>query len=98
MALLDGFSKLSTTLFSFYIADMPRPTEPVRQICYADDITVSASGVKNLGTRAKSRYLHDGDVPVLMGKLAFDISTKVIINLVYARPGAGQYPPEDQDH
>ena len=39
-------SKLSPTLFSFYIADMPRPTEPVRRICNADDITVWASGVK----------------------------------------------------
>ena len=38
--------KLSPTLFSFYIADMPRPTEPVSRICYADDITVWASGVK----------------------------------------------------
>ena len=34
-------SKLSPTPFSFYIADMPRPTEPVRQVCYADDINVS---------------------------------------------------------
>ena len=33
-------SKLSPALFSFYIADMPRPTEPVKWICYADDITV----------------------------------------------------------
>ena len=32
-------SKLSPTLFSFYIADMPRLTEPVWWICYADDIT-----------------------------------------------------------
>ena len=39
-------SKLSRTQFSFYIADMPRPTEPVRRICYADDITVWVSGVK----------------------------------------------------
>ena len=39
-------SKLSPTLFSFYIADMPRSTEPVRRICYADDITMWASGVK----------------------------------------------------
>ena len=76
---------------------MPRPTEPVRRICYADNITVWATGVKNLGTREKSKYIVYGDVPVLMGKLAFDISTKVITNLVYARPGAGQYPPEDQD-
>ena len=39
-------SKMSPTLFSFYLADMPRPTEPVNRICYADDITVWASGVK----------------------------------------------------
>ena len=39
-------SKLSPTLFNFYIADMPRPTEPVRRICHADDITVWASGEK----------------------------------------------------
>ena len=39
-------SRMSPTLFSFYLADMPRPTEPVKRICYADDITVWASGVK----------------------------------------------------
>ena len=39
-------SKLSPTLFSFYIAYMPRLTKPVRRICYADDITMWASGVK----------------------------------------------------
>ena len=37
-------SKLS--LFSFYIADMLRPTEPVKRVCYDDDITVWATGVK----------------------------------------------------
>ena len=41
-------SKMSPTLFSFYIADMPLPTEPVRRICYADDITVWASRIKIL--------------------------------------------------
>ena len=39
-------SKLSPSLFSFYIADMLRPTEPVKRVCYADDITVWATGVK----------------------------------------------------
>ena len=34
-------SKLS----NFYIADMPRPTEPVKQVCYADDQIVWATGV-----------------------------------------------------
>ena len=38
-------SKMSPTLFSFYLADMPRLTEPVRLICYADDTTVWATGV-----------------------------------------------------
>ena len=37
---------MSPTLFSFYLADMPRLTEPVKRSCYADDITVWASGVK----------------------------------------------------
>ena len=41
-------SKMSPSLFSFYIADMPRPTEPVKRICYADDLTVWATGVKIL--------------------------------------------------
>ena len=36
----------SPSLFSFYIADMPRPTEPVNRVCYADDVTVWATGVK----------------------------------------------------
>ena len=39
-------SKLSPSLFSFYLADMPKPTYPVKRICYADDISVWASGAK----------------------------------------------------
>ena len=39
-------SKLSPSLFSFYIADMSIPTEPVKRVCYGDDITVWATGVK----------------------------------------------------
>ena len=37
-------SKLLPSLFSFYLADMPR--QPVKRICYADNITVWAAGVK----------------------------------------------------
>ena len=33
----------SSSLFNYYIADMPRPTPPVKRVCYADDITVWAS-------------------------------------------------------
>ena len=38
-------SKLSQSLFSFYIADMPILTEPVKRVGYADDLTVWASGL-----------------------------------------------------
>ena len=33
-------SKLSLSLFNYYIADMPWPTPPVKRVCYADNITV----------------------------------------------------------
>ena len=39
-------SKLSPSLFNYYIADIPRQTPPVKRVCYADDITVCASGPK----------------------------------------------------
>ena len=39
-------SKLSPSLFNYYIADMPRPTPSVKRVCYADNITVWASGPK----------------------------------------------------
>ena len=83
-------SKLSPSLFSFYLDDMPRPTEPVKRICYADDITVLAPGVK-------IPELEHKDVLFLTGQLAIDISTKVISNLIYSTHGAGHYPSEDQD-
>ena len=39
-------SKLSPSLFNYYITDMPRPTPPVKRVCYVDNITVWASGPK----------------------------------------------------
>ena len=39
-------SKLSLSLFNYYIADMPRPTLPVKRVCYAADIIVWATGSK----------------------------------------------------
>ena len=43
-------SKLSRSLFSFHLSDMPRPTAPVKRICYADDITVWTSICEISGT------------------------------------------------
>ena len=37
-------SKLSPSMFNYYIADMTRPTPPVKRVCYADTITVWATG------------------------------------------------------
>ena len=39
-------TKLSPSLFNYYIADMPRPTPPVKRGCYADDITGWSYGPK----------------------------------------------------
>ena len=56
-------SKLSPSLFNFYIADMPRPTPPVKRVCYADDITVWASGPKiPLLESIINSYLRDVDI------------------------------------
>ena len=58
-------SKLSPSLFNFYIADMPIPTDPVKRVCYADDLTVWASGVifRLLGSY-KSRIKKDANLDV----------------------------------
>ena len=52
-------SKLSPSLFSFYIADMPIPTEPVKRVCYADDLTVWASGVNIPDLEVINNYLEE---------------------------------------
>ena len=58
--LLLLLSKLSPSLFNYYIADMPRPTPPVKRVCYADDITVCASGPKIPQLRSMiNSYLRD---------------------------------------
>ena len=38
--------ELSPSLFNYYIADMPRPTPPVKRVYYTDKIIVWASGPK----------------------------------------------------
>ena len=63
-------SKLSHFLFNYYIADMPRPIPPVKRGCFADDITVWATGPKipqlesmlNNYLREVSTYLKDNSV------------------------------------
>ena len=71
-------SKLSPSLFNYYIAVMPRPTSPVKRVCYADAITVRASGPKipQLESMINS-YLRDVGRHLPEGKLAFDLCAEV---------------------
>ena len=58
-----SFRRAPPLLFNYYIADMPRSTPPVKRVCYADDITVWASGQKipQLESMINS-YLRDVDI------------------------------------
>ena len=55
-------SKLSPSLFSFYIADMPRQTDPVKRVFYTDDLTVWASGVNIPDLEEITAYLNDNSL------------------------------------
>ena len=74
---------MSPTLFSFYLADMPRPTEPAKRICYADDMTVWASGVKlpelehkiNVYLTEMSRFLRDNSLLISAPKSTVTLFT-----------------------
>ena len=78
-------SKMSPTLFSLYLDDMPRPTEPVKRICYADNITAWASGVKI------------PELEHMINGYLTEMSCLIRYLPVHSRLNAGQYPPEDQD-
>ena len=76
-------SKLSPSLFNYYIADMPRPTPPVKRVCYADDITVWATGPKipqlesmiNNYLRDVSIYLKDNSLLISAPKSTVTLFT-----------------------
>ena len=67
---------MSPSLFNYYIADMPGPTPPVNTVCYADDITVWATGPKipqlesmiNNYLREVSMYLKDNSLLISVPK------------------------------
>ena len=73
-------SKLSPSLFSFYIADMPTPTEPVKWVCYADDLTVWATEVNipdNLNSYLEeiTTYLKDNSLLISAPKSSVTLFT-----------------------
>ena len=76
-------SKLSPSLFNYYIDDMPRPTPPVKRVCYADDITVWATGPKipqlesmiNNYLRDVSIYLKDNSLLISAPKSTVTLFT-----------------------
>ena len=75
-------SKLSPSLFSFYIADMPRPTDPVKRVSYADVIPVWASGVNvpDLEISLNS-YLDRGNNCIPERQLFADFCPKSLVTL-----------------
>ena len=76
-------SKLSHSLFNYYIADMPRPTPPMKRVCYADDNSVWATGPKILQLesmitnylRDVSIYLKDNSLLISAPKSTFTLFT-----------------------
>ena len=66
-------SKLSPSLFSFYIADMSMPTEPVKRVCYADDLTVWATGVK-IPDMEESLYIYLEEITAYLKEKSLLIS------------------------
>ena len=76
-------SKLSPSLFSIYIADMPRLTDPVKRVSFADNLNVWASGVNipELGVRLNSyldeitTYLKDNSLLISAPKSSVTLLT-----------------------
>ena len=76
-------SKLSPSSFSFYIADMPIPADPVKRVCYTDDLTVWASGVNipdlevsiNNYLEEITAYLKDNSLPISTPKSSVTLLT-----------------------
>ena len=76
-------SRLSLSLFNYYIADMPKPTPPVKRVCYAEHITVWATGSKipqlesmiNNYLRDVSIYLKDNSLLISAPKSTVTLFT-----------------------
>ena len=87
-------SKLSPLIFSLYIADMPRLTELVKRVCYADELTVCAIEVKipDLEDSINS-YLGNNSVPE--GQRFVDLCTKVYSHVVQPVSTPSQDPSEN---
>ena len=76
---------------------MLKPTYPVKRICYADDISVWASGAKIPELEVKINDYLEKMSRVLKVKLSADISPKVNSYSLHPRDKASQVPPRHQD-
>ena len=86
--------KGSPSLFSFYIADILIPTEPVKRVCYADDLTVWATGV-NIPDMEDSLNSHLKEITAYLKDNSQLISSPVISNIVHPGHTPSQDPPEN---
>ena len=83
-------SKLSPSFFSFYMTDMPRPTEPVKRVCYDDDLTVWTTGVK-----IPDLYVSINSYLETEGQLLVELCPKVYNYVVQSGSTTSQDPFEN---
>ena len=87
-------SKLSPSLFIFYIADMPRPTEPVQRVCYADDLTVWDTGV-NIPDLNDSINSYLDEITAYLKDNSLLIYAPVFSHVVHPGSTLSQFPSEN---
>ena len=71
-------SKLSPLLFNYYIADMARPTPPVKRVCYADDITVWAAGPRSHSWSMIKSYLREVGIYLKENSLSISAPKSIV--------------------
>ena len=68
-------SKLSPSLFNFYIADMTTPTELVKRVCYADDNIRDMEDRLNINIAEITAYLKDNSLLISASKSSVTLFT-----------------------
>ena len=87
-------SKISPALFNYYIADLSTPTDPVKVVSYADDITVFASGpnIPQLAT-ALNNYMNS--LTAFLSDHSLNISAdKSTVTLFTSDPAQANFHPQ----
>ena len=71
---------------------MPRQTDPVKRLCYAEDLTVCVSGVNIPDLEVSLKKLPKGNNCVPEGQFFADFHPKVFSHVAYPRHTPGKDP------